>query len=228
MLSVALQDRSSRWLLIGSLALNLFFIGTLGALALRHYVMPAQPAATERPRTAAARIERMAAPLTPADAEKLRRRSARERPGRGCACRAQPCIPAHQAALRKSLIRQLRRARGGARDAAATAGDAESIWRRPARCRRKAAQNADWPAPRKILIERDETQVPVRETRRATTTDRAGERGACSRSRRCCPGCMLTVDTGRAVVDTPPKYRAAAGARRAPGRQGCGGFTPAS
>jgi uncharacterized membrane protein len=71
-LSIALQDRSSRWLLIGSLALNLFFIGTVGALALRHYVMPAQPAATERPRTAAARIERMAAPLPPADAEKLR------------------------------------------------------------------------------------------------------------------------------------------------------------
>jgi uncharacterized membrane protein len=71
-LSVALQDRSSRWLLIGSLALNLFFIGTVGALAVRHYVVPVQPAATERPRTAAARIERLAAPLPPADAEKLR------------------------------------------------------------------------------------------------------------------------------------------------------------
>jgi hypothetical protein len=50
----------------------LFFIGTIGALAVRHYVAPAQPAATERPRTAAARIERLAAPLPPADAEKLR------------------------------------------------------------------------------------------------------------------------------------------------------------
>ena len=30
------SDRSSRWLLIGSLALNLFFVGTIGALALRH------------------------------------------------------------------------------------------------------------------------------------------------------------------------------------------------
>ena len=67
-----MPDRSSRWLLIGSLALNLFFIGTIGALAVRHYVMPAQPAATERPRTAAARIERLAAPLPAADAEKLR------------------------------------------------------------------------------------------------------------------------------------------------------------
>ena len=71
-LTMTIQDRSSRWLLVGSLALNLFFIGTLGALAVRHYVLPAQPAATERPRTAAARIERLAAPLPAADAEKLR------------------------------------------------------------------------------------------------------------------------------------------------------------
>ena len=72
MMTLTMPDRSSRWLLIGSLALNLFFIGTLGALALRHYVMPAQQAATERPRTAAARIERLAAPLPAADADKLR------------------------------------------------------------------------------------------------------------------------------------------------------------
>ncbi len=66
------EDRASRWLLIGSLALNLFFIGTIGALAVRHAFAPAQPAATERPRTAAARIERLAAPLPAADAERLR------------------------------------------------------------------------------------------------------------------------------------------------------------
>jgi uncharacterized membrane protein len=72
MTAVAIQDRSSRWLLIGSLALNLFFIATIGTLTVRHYVMPGQPAATERPRTAAGRIERMAAPLPPPDAEKLR------------------------------------------------------------------------------------------------------------------------------------------------------------
>jgi uncharacterized membrane protein len=69
---MAIADRSSRWLLLGSLALNLFFIGTIGALALRHYVVPAQPVVTERPRTAAARIERLAAPLPALDAEKLR------------------------------------------------------------------------------------------------------------------------------------------------------------
>jgi len=72
MISMAMPDRSSRWLLIGSLALNLFFIGTIASLAVRHYAAPAQPAAIERPRTAAARIERLAAPLPAADAEKLR------------------------------------------------------------------------------------------------------------------------------------------------------------
>lgn len=71
-LTMDMPERSSRWLLIGSLALNLFFIGTIGALALRHTFAPAQPAVTERSRTAAARIERLAAPLPPADADKLR------------------------------------------------------------------------------------------------------------------------------------------------------------
>ena len=52
-MTMTMPDRSSRWLLIGSLALNLFFVGTIGALAVRHFVAPAQPAATERPRTAA-------------------------------------------------------------------------------------------------------------------------------------------------------------------------------
>jgi len=71
-MTMDVQDRSSRLLLVGSLALNLFFIGTVGALAARHYMAPATPAAVERPRTAAARIERLAAPLPAADAEKLR------------------------------------------------------------------------------------------------------------------------------------------------------------
>jgi uncharacterized membrane protein len=71
-MTMTMPDRSSRWLLVGSLALNLFFIGTLLSLAARSYVMPPQQAATERPRTAAARIERLAAPLPAADAEKLR------------------------------------------------------------------------------------------------------------------------------------------------------------
>lgn len=71
-MTMTMPDRSSRWLLIGSLALNVFFVCTLGSLAVRHYVIAGQPAATERPRTAAARIERLAAPLPAADAERLR------------------------------------------------------------------------------------------------------------------------------------------------------------
>jgi uncharacterized membrane protein len=71
-MTMTMPDRPSRWLLVGSLALNLFFIGTIASLAARHYVLSGQPAATERPRTAAARIERLAAPLPTADADKLR------------------------------------------------------------------------------------------------------------------------------------------------------------
>jgi uncharacterized membrane protein len=71
-MTMTMPDRSSRWLLVASLALNLFFIGTLVSLAARSYVMPSQPGAAERPRTAAARIERLAMPLPGADAEKLR------------------------------------------------------------------------------------------------------------------------------------------------------------
>lgn len=71
-MTMTMPDRSGRYLLIGSLALNLFFVGTIATLALRHTFAPAQQATTERPRTAAGRIERLAAPLPAADAEKLR------------------------------------------------------------------------------------------------------------------------------------------------------------
>ena len=100
-MTITMQDRSSRWLLVGSLALNLFFIGTIGALAVRHYVMPAQPAATERPRTAAARIERLAAPLPAADAEKLRAAfRAREAAAEGARDALNRALEHLQAALR--------------------------------------------------------------------------------------------------------------------------------
>lgn len=72
MITLDSRDRASRFLLIGSLALNLFFVGTAGALTARHYMMPSEPAPVERVHTAAARIERLAAPLPAADAEKLR------------------------------------------------------------------------------------------------------------------------------------------------------------
>ena len=80
MITLDSQDRASRLLLIGSLALNLFFVGTAGALTARHYIAPAQLPPVERARTAAARIERLAAPLPAADAEKLRA-AFRERAG---------------------------------------------------------------------------------------------------------------------------------------------------
>ena len=100
-MTLAMPDRSSRWLLIGSLALNLFFIGTLVSLAARQYVMPAQPAATERPRTAAARIERLAVPLPAADAEKLRAAfRARESAAEGARDALNKAYERAQAALR--------------------------------------------------------------------------------------------------------------------------------
>ena len=63
---------SSRWLLFVSLALNMFFIGSAGTLALRHYLESEQAAGPQPQRTAAGRIEWLAAPLPQADAEKLR------------------------------------------------------------------------------------------------------------------------------------------------------------
>ena len=148
MTAVAIQDRSSRWLLIGSLALNLFFIGTIGTLAVRHYVMPGQPAATERPRTAAGRIERLAAPLPPADAEKPRATEAEE--ARAALNRAFERI---QGALRKEPFdpAQLRAALAEVR---ATRPVYELVMQEiylaaaGAMSPEGRAKLADWPAPR--------------------------------------------------------------------------------
>lgn len=70
--ATVIPDRSSRRLLIISLAINLFFVGTVGALAIRHYVTPARTAGIDRPRSVAARIDRLASLLPAADAETLR------------------------------------------------------------------------------------------------------------------------------------------------------------
>ena len=59
--------RWSRWILFVSLALNLFFIGAWAAFAWRHYAWE-----RHRPWTPATRIERLAAALPAADADKLR------------------------------------------------------------------------------------------------------------------------------------------------------------
>ena len=60
-MTMTMPDRSSRWLLIGSLALNLFFIGTIGALAVRHYVM----APRSRPRPNGRAPRRRASNVSP-------------------------------------------------------------------------------------------------------------------------------------------------------------------
>lgn len=65
-----------RWLLLGSLALNLFFIGIAGSIAVRQWIEP-PPATLDR--SDAARIGRIAATLPPDDAERLRTQFAQQR-----------------------------------------------------------------------------------------------------------------------------------------------------
>jgi uncharacterized membrane protein len=59
-------SRSSRWLLLGSLALNLFFVGVAVAMAIR------APAPPSWDRNVFVRVERIAGTLPPADADLLR------------------------------------------------------------------------------------------------------------------------------------------------------------
>jgi uncharacterized membrane protein len=68
---LATQIGAPSTLLLVSLALNLFFVGVGAAYVVRHY-FSAPPAATAIDRSPAARIERLAATLPAADAEKLR------------------------------------------------------------------------------------------------------------------------------------------------------------
>ena len=62
----ALSRGSSRWLLLGSLALNLFFVGIAVAMAIR------TPAPPTWDRDVFVRVERIAATLPAADADLLR------------------------------------------------------------------------------------------------------------------------------------------------------------
>jgi uncharacterized membrane protein len=57
---------SARWLLLGSLALNLFFVGIAVAMAIR------SPAPTAWDRNVFVRVERLAATLPPSDGDLLR------------------------------------------------------------------------------------------------------------------------------------------------------------
>jgi uncharacterized membrane protein len=62
----ALSRGASRWLLLGSLALNLFFVGVALAMVIR------APAAPTWDRNVFVRVERLASTLPPADADLLR------------------------------------------------------------------------------------------------------------------------------------------------------------
>jgi len=62
----AVERGASRWLLLGSLALNLFFVGIAIAMVVR------APAPSYWDRNVFVRIERLAATLPPADADTLR------------------------------------------------------------------------------------------------------------------------------------------------------------
>jgi uncharacterized membrane protein len=65
-------ERPSRSVLLVSLALNLFILGVGGALAVRHFMPGGSTTPPEPARSAAARIDRLAATLPGADAEILR------------------------------------------------------------------------------------------------------------------------------------------------------------
>ncbi len=70
----AMERGSPRWLLLSSLALNLFFVGVAIAMAIR------APAPSYWDRNVFVRVERLAATLPPADADILRSRISANRP----------------------------------------------------------------------------------------------------------------------------------------------------
>lgn len=67
-----------RWLLAGSLALNLFFVGAAGAVALRYSSPVPLATVTRLDHSVTARLDRIAASLPAADAELLRGQLRRE------------------------------------------------------------------------------------------------------------------------------------------------------
>jgi uncharacterized membrane protein len=65
-------DRTSRVILLISLALNLFFLGLISAGPVKHLIHPHQRTVIEPSRSAAERIDRLASTLPTDDADKLR------------------------------------------------------------------------------------------------------------------------------------------------------------
>jgi uncharacterized membrane protein len=81
------EGHGSRLLVFFSLALNLFFVGVTGALAIRHYTAPPPAAPAPIDRSVAGRIDRIASTLPTEDAAILRNEF-RERAGTVEALRA--------------------------------------------------------------------------------------------------------------------------------------------
>jgi uncharacterized membrane protein len=89
-----------QWLLLGSLALNLFFVGAAGAVALR-YTSPVPLAAVARiDHNLASRLNRIAEGLPPADSEAMRAQLQRDAVR---VAAAQADLRLSQEAVRKSL-----------------------------------------------------------------------------------------------------------------------------
>lgn len=142
--------RTSRWLVLGSLALNLFFVGVAGALVARSY-FSAPVLVTVPDRSVASRIDRLAATLPPADGEKLRAefrlRAATVEPARDAYRRAQDAAreilrtePFDVGALRAAMV-QTRAARQVLDEALNGVVAAAAVQMSPA----GRAKLADWP-----------------------------------------------------------------------------------
>jgi len=148
----AMMGGSSRWLLLGSLALNLFFVGVAIAMAIR---APEPASTTVRDRDVFVRLERLAATLPPADAVILRGRTDANRETIES---AQTKYRSAQGTIRQALRREpfdaeaMRAAVAGTRTARQTYDQAiQGVYADAAAQMSSAGRNAlaDWPPSRK-------------------------------------------------------------------------------
>lgn len=145
----AMARGSSRWLLLGSLALNLFFVGVALAFVVR------APAPSNWDRDVFVRVERIAATLPPADADVLRGRiNANRAPIES----AQTQYRAGQDTIRKALraepfdVEAMRKAMANTRAARQNYDQAiQGVFAGSAAQMSSAGRNAlaDWPPGRK-------------------------------------------------------------------------------
>jgi uncharacterized membrane protein len=148
-LAPSMTRGASRWLLLGSLALNLFFVGVALAMAIR------APAPSYWDRDVFVRVERLAAALPPADADILRDRIKTNRETIGS---AQTKYRSAQNTIRQALRREpfdaeaMRAAMAETRTARQTYDQAiQGVYADAAAQMSSAGRNAlaDWPPSRK-------------------------------------------------------------------------------